>query len=152
MDRSGEPTPQASGGFGDRVRRALFDHKVREVAKVVGVSQSAIYNWISGTNEPNLTKLAAFATATKVSIQWLITGTGEMRPGHPVYHSVTDLPYMLSAEAQMDAAAQEKIIREQQPLMEEIQRMRAEQLRLKQEIEDLKSKETRSRAPRRKRA
>lgn len=103
VDRSSEPlSPQA---FGERIRLALFGHKVREIAKAVGVSPSAIYNWISGTNEPNLTKLSAFATATQVSVQWLITGRGEMREASPAFHSIFDVRHLLSAENQDAAAA-----------------------------------------------
>jgi transcriptional regulator with XRE-family HTH domain len=107
-DRSREPlSPQT---FGERIRLALFGHKVREIAKAVGVSQSAIYNWISGANEPNLTKLSAFATATQVSIQWLITGAGEMRQSSRAFESALGVPYLFSAESQADAAARRELI------------------------------------------
>lgn len=141
-DQPKEPlSPQP---FGERVRRALFGHTVREIAKAVGVSQSAIYNWISGTNEPNLTKLAAFATATGVSVQWLVTGRGQMREIGPAYHRVTDLNYALSAEAQVDADARRELIfarehaDESRPV--EIQYLEGLVRRLTARLENLESK------------
>jgi transcriptional regulator with XRE-family HTH domain len=69
------------GGLGERIRAALIGRSVQQTASELGVTPSAIYNWISGTNEPNLSKLVGLARATNVSIAWLAANEGEVRPG-----------------------------------------------------------------------
>jgi transcriptional regulator with XRE-family HTH domain len=83
---SGDP---AQRGLGERLRAALATHRIEEVARKLGVSASAIYNWISGANEPSLGKLFALAEITRTSPAWLIVGqwTPDSIPGYgrPLY-------------------------------------------------------------------
>ena len=72
-----------------RLKAALASHRVEDVARQVGVTASAIYNWLSGANEPSLAKLIALAGATKVSVEWLATGKGEMQLQAPGYLAPT---------------------------------------------------------------
>lgn len=54
---------------------------VSEAARRARVSDSAIHTWLAGTSEPGRDKLVALAKAANVSVHWLATGEGEMRPG-----------------------------------------------------------------------
>lgn len=44
------------------------------MANAVGVSDNAIYKWLSGRGQPSVTNLVAVARAAKVSLEWLATG------------------------------------------------------------------------------
>lgn len=45
-----------------------------ELARAIGVSDNAIYKWISGRGQPSVANLVALARAGKVSVEWLATG------------------------------------------------------------------------------
>jgi phage repressor protein C with HTH and peptisase S24 domain len=47
---------------------------VAELARLIGVSDNAIYKWLSGRGQPSVANLVALAKASKVSIEWLATG------------------------------------------------------------------------------
>jgi phage repressor protein C with HTH and peptisase S24 domain len=47
---------------------------VADLARVVGVSDNAIYKWVSGRGQPSMTSLVNLARAARVSIEWLATG------------------------------------------------------------------------------
>lgn len=50
-----------------------------ELADRIGVTRSAVANWeISTRPKPNVTNLAAIASATGVSLEWLATGRGSI--------------------------------------------------------------------------
>src|SRR5579864_6788463 len=49
---------------------------VADLARVIGVSDNAIYKWLSGRGQPSVSNLVALADAAKVSIEWLATGHG----------------------------------------------------------------------------
>ncbi len=57
-----------------------LDHILREftsvadLARVIGVSDNAIYKWLSGRGQPSVANLVALADAAKVSLEWLATG------------------------------------------------------------------------------
>src|SRR5271168_2777486 len=44
------------------------------LATAVGVSDNAIYKWLSGRGQPSVANLVALANAAKVSVEWLATG------------------------------------------------------------------------------
>jgi len=44
------------------------------LATAVGVSDNAIYKWLSGRGQPSVANLVALARAGRVSIEWLATG------------------------------------------------------------------------------
>jgi phage repressor protein C with HTH and peptisase S24 domain len=55
---------------------------VADLARVIGVSDNAIYKWLSGRGQPSVANLVALAKAAKVSVEWLATGNeaaGEKR-------------------------------------------------------------------------
>jgi phage repressor protein C with HTH and peptisase S24 domain len=47
---------------------------VGDLAREIGVSDNAIYKWLSGRGQPSVANLVALARASKVSIEWLATG------------------------------------------------------------------------------
>lgn len=47
---------------------------VADLARRIGVSDNAIYKWLSGRGQPSVVNLVALAKASKVSIEWLATG------------------------------------------------------------------------------
>ena len=47
---------------------------VADLARRIGVSDNAIYKWLSGRGQPSVANLVALAKASKVSIEWLATG------------------------------------------------------------------------------
>jgi phage repressor protein C with HTH and peptisase S24 domain len=64
----------------DRGFRARLNHllqrfgSVAEMARRVGVSDNAIYKWLSGRGQPTVANLVALAKTAGVSIEWLATG------------------------------------------------------------------------------
>lgn len=49
---------------------------VADLAKAVGVSDNAIYKWVSGRGQPGMASLVSLAKAAGVSVEWLATGEG----------------------------------------------------------------------------
>src|SRR5579864_6603931 len=47
---------------------------VADLARAVGVSDNAIYKWVSGRGQPGMISLVNLARAARVSIEWLATG------------------------------------------------------------------------------
>jgi transcriptional regulator with XRE-family HTH domain len=66
--------------FPVRLRQAIsIFGSVTALAKAIDRSDGAVRKWLRGASEPSVSDLRAIATATGVSIQWLITGEGESR-------------------------------------------------------------------------
>jgi len=55
---------------------------VGELASRIGVSDNAIYKWLSNRGQPGIANLIALAQAAGVSVEWLATGK-ERRAGEP---------------------------------------------------------------------
>ncbi len=53
---------------------------VAELARAIGVSDNAIYKWLSGRGQPSVANLVALARAAKVSVEWLATGQEHPAP------------------------------------------------------------------------
>ncbi|HUN57756.1 MAG TPA: helix-turn-helix transcriptional regulator [Candidatus Binataceae bacterium] len=49
---------------------------VADLARAVGVSDNAIYKWVSGRGQPGMISLVNLAKAAGVSVEWLATGQG----------------------------------------------------------------------------
>ena len=52
---------------------------VADLAKAVGVSDNAIYKWVSGRGQPGMSSLVNLAKAAGVSVEWLATGQGSTK-------------------------------------------------------------------------
>jgi phage repressor protein C with HTH and peptisase S24 domain len=56
---------------------------VADLARAVGVSDNAIYKWVSGRGQPGMISLVNLAKAAGVSVEWLATGRGTAAKGRP---------------------------------------------------------------------
>src|SRR5277367_2850740 len=56
---------------------------VADLARSVGVSDNAIYKWVSGRGQPGMISLVNLAKAAGVSVEWLATGRGTPAKGKP---------------------------------------------------------------------
>ena len=61
---------------------------VADLAHLIGVSDNAIYKWLSGRGQPSVANLVALAKASKVSLEWLATGHENAEPKHSVRRTV----------------------------------------------------------------
>jgi phage repressor protein C with HTH and peptisase S24 domain len=59
---------------------------VAELARAIGVSDNAIYKWLSGRGQPSVANLVALADAAKVSLEWLATGRETSPAKRPTHH------------------------------------------------------------------
>jgi hypothetical protein len=115
---------------------------VREISKATGLAESLLYRYRRPGASRRTNVLSSIATAAKVSEAWLLTGV-EVDPSkavaRPAYHSAFDLPNLLSAESQMDAAARAREAGGDFKSAE-VQTLMAEMRRLAARIESLESK------------
>lgn len=72
--------------FDVRVKIAVGDRDKASIAKEIGVSRTTIYNWMAGSNEPDLETLAKLAAVTGVNFSWLTTGQGSLSAGEADSH------------------------------------------------------------------
>lgn len=56
---------------------------VADLARAVGVSDNAIYKWVSGRGQPGMISLVNLSKAAGVSVEWLATGRGEPAKARP---------------------------------------------------------------------
>lgn len=66
-------------GFAERLRLAIGEESENAFATRSGVSRPLLRQYLTGS-EPGMTKLVAIARAAGVSVEWLATGEGPMRP------------------------------------------------------------------------
>ena len=70
----------------DKSLRFRLDQVLREfasvadLARLIGVSDNAVYKWLSGRGQPSVANLVALAKAAKVSVEWLATGHDSAAP------------------------------------------------------------------------
>ena len=64
----------------ERLRHAVANRDVAELAANVGVTPVTFYRWLSAKFDPGVVKLNELAEVLDVSLAWLITGQG---PGAP---------------------------------------------------------------------
>jgi transcriptional regulator with XRE-family HTH domain len=68
--------------FGDRLRLAMKGRLTQEeLAKATGASLSGVKKWLSGASDPGWSGIVAAAQVCGISLDWLATGKGQMRPG-----------------------------------------------------------------------
>ena len=51
-----------------------------EIAKTLGIAQPSVFQWKAGRNYPSHDMLVKIAKLTNVSVEWLYSGRGPMRP------------------------------------------------------------------------
>ena len=60
---------------------------VADLARAVGVSDNAIYKWVSGRGQPSMMSLVNLSKAAGVSVEWLATGRGGPSKGKSEIHT-----------------------------------------------------------------
>src|SRR5260370_11489880 len=58
------------------------------LATAVGVSDNAIYKWLSGRGQPSVANLVALARAGRVSVEWLATGVEPSQSAQAITRAV----------------------------------------------------------------
>lgn len=76
---------------------------VAELARDIGVSDNAIYKWLSGRGQPSVANLVALAKAAKVSIQWLATGESTVQGSSTTEVDRADFTYVPRYDVEMVA-------------------------------------------------
>ncbi|MGH8012836.1 MAG: XRE family transcriptional regulator [Candidatus Binataceae bacterium] len=78
-------TSNAAEQFQRRLRLIMQQFgSVADLARAVGVSDNAIYKWVTGRGQPSMVSLVNLATAAGVSVEWLATGRGVQLKGKPL--------------------------------------------------------------------
>jgi hypothetical protein len=79
----GKPPKKAQGDLARRISQAIAgaDLSFTKVGETLGVTRSAVSQWVAGNTEPTPENLRTLATTAKVSFGWLATGRGEMASG-----------------------------------------------------------------------
>lgn len=72
-----ENSPVDSAAFASRLKEAFAGESTNAFAKKCGVGESSLRSYLSGSF-PSIDRAALIAQAADVSLEWLITGKGEM--------------------------------------------------------------------------
>jgi transcriptional regulator with XRE-family HTH domain len=68
-------TTLVDAAFRSRLTQVIHSFgSVVSLATAVGVSDNAIYKWLSGRGQPSVANLVSLARAGRVSVEWLATG------------------------------------------------------------------------------
>src|SRR5208337_1944419 len=73
--------PSTSDNFGDRLRKAMEMASITQskLAALVGTTQSAVSQWLSGKKDPAAENLIDIARHLKIERRWLVEGIPPMR-------------------------------------------------------------------------
>ena len=95
-------TTVVEGEFRARLTQVLASFgSVVACAKAVGVSDNAIYKWLSGRGQPSVANLVALARAGRVSVEWLATGHEPTQTAVAVTRSVERGDYIFMPRNQI---------------------------------------------------
>jgi phage repressor protein C with HTH and peptisase S24 domain len=64
------------------------------LATAVGVSDNAIYKWLSGRGQPSVTNLVTLARVGRVSVEWLATGSEAAHTAQAITRAVEQGDYI----------------------------------------------------------
>jgi phage repressor protein C with HTH and peptisase S24 domain len=76
--------------FAGRLKQATEEHEIGDLASKIGVTPATLYRWLNGKFDPSLPKLAQLADAMKVSLAWLVTGTGPIDSRQALRHALLE--------------------------------------------------------------
>ncbi|QQS33516.1 MAG: hypothetical protein IPM50_02730 [Acidobacteriota bacterium] len=84
---------ERKNSIGERLLQAFGTNDKEFIAKTLGFSSvQGVYKVLNGSRELDYAKLAKYRDYTKCSIDWLLTGEGEMSTGPKVF----DLEYSIN--------------------------------------------------------
>jgi len=65
----------------DRLAEEMTEQKItpKQLAEIVGVSHSTVYNWLSGRSRPKLNELIKLCDTLNVKVHYMFTGEGEKK-------------------------------------------------------------------------
>ncbi len=112
----GKEPPQLDT-LGGRIRavRTALNMRLGETANKIGVSRTSLGQWEAGAvKKPDVDKLAAFTSLTKISLDWLIEGIGD-DPEFLLQARRTTKPTLVTGEANPDPASRRLPTQEQVP-------------------------------------
>ncbi len=77
--------PSASDNFGDRLRKAMEITSITQskLAALIGATQPAVSQWLSGKKDPSPENLADIAKHLKIERRWLLEGIPPMKADNP---------------------------------------------------------------------
>ncbi|MGH7925658.1 MAG: XRE family transcriptional regulator [Candidatus Binatus sp.] len=82
-------TTVVDAAFRSRLTQVIHSFgSVVALATAVGVSDNAIYKWLSGRGQPSVANLVALARAGRVSVEWLATGAESAQSAQSVARAV----------------------------------------------------------------
>lgn len=93
-------------GFARRLEQLKGDKSERAFAKEVGISPTALHQYLKGQSDPGMSNLLRIASKCAVTVSWLITGEGgETAQADDAYVPVPVLPEAVSAGGGREASA-----------------------------------------------
>jgi phage repressor protein C with HTH and peptisase S24 domain len=82
-------TTLVDAAFRSRLTQVIHSFgSVVALATAVGVSDNAIYKWLSGRGQPSVANLVSLARAGRVSVEWLATGAEPTRGAQAMKRAV----------------------------------------------------------------
>ena len=88
---SSRASSRASSGdelapFSERLKSPIGKQKVREVARDIGINEASLRGYVSGKTQLLLKAVIDIARWADVTVDWLATGDGPMRPEADIGH------------------------------------------------------------------
>ena len=71
----------AVSAFAARLRQAISGRSITALAQKLGVSRTAVHDWIAGRATPDVITISRLASVIGVSMEWLTAGRGEIQAG-----------------------------------------------------------------------
>ena len=103
--------------LGGRIRavRTALNMRLGDTANKIGVSRTSLGQWEAGAvKKPDVDKLAAFTSLTKISLDWLIEGNGD-DPEFLLQARRTAKPTLVTEDASADPSSRRAMMQEQVP-------------------------------------
>jgi len=109
-------TTLVDAAFRSRLTQVIHSFgSVVTLATAVGVSDNAIYKWLSGRGQPSVTNLVALARAGRVSVEWLATGAEASQSAQAVTRAVEHGDFIFMPRSKIRfAGAREGVLRSEQ--------------------------------------
>jgi phage repressor protein C with HTH and peptisase S24 domain len=81
IERNTAQTDESSG-FQSRLKKVVESFGSNSaLARSIGSSETAIRKWVNGISEPKQSSIVAIARTANISLEWLMTGEGQMKGG-----------------------------------------------------------------------